>query len=172
MAILRRDDTVQDATGRALAGAQVYYLTQPANTTALTPLAPVYSSTSGTVAANPQITDGFGHAVAYLTDGQLYTVVYVHPLIGQVVYPDQSVGSSTGGSANVFNQVPAGAINGTNTVFTLSHVPVQLFFYWNGVFQTPGFDYTLSGATITMAQPPQPAVGSDPGDNLYAQGSF
>lgn len=171
MSIFRRDDTVQDATGRALAGALVYYLTQPADVSALTPLAPVYQDTEGDAAANPQTTDGFGHAVAYLAEGQLYTIVYTHPLIGQVVYPDQSVGS-TGGSANIFSQVPSGAINGTNTVFTLSHAPVQLFFYWNGNFQTPGLDYNLSGVTITMARAPQPASGSDPGDTLYAQGTF
>lgn len=165
MSIFRRDDTVQDATGRALAGALVYYLTQPANVGSLTPLAPVYSDTSGTPASNPQTTDGFGHAIAYLAEGQLYTIVYVHPLIGQVVYPDQSVGS-TGGAPNHFSGVPAGVINGTNKVFTLSVTPAQLFFYWNGVFQTPGFDFTISGATITMAQSPQT------GDNLYAQGTF
>lgn len=165
MALLRRDDTVQDATGRALAGAQVYYLSQPANVGTLSPLAAVYSNNTGTVEANPQITDGFGHAVAYLADGSLYTVVYVHPLIGEIIYFDQSVGSS-GSAPNVFTQVPAGAVNGVNNVFTLSVTPTLLFFYWNGVFQTPGFDYTISGSTITMANVPKT------GDALYAQGNF
>lgn len=165
MALLRRDDTVQDATGRALAGALVYYLSQPANVGTLSPLAAVYSDNLGTPEDNPQTTDGFGHAVGYLADGVLYTVVYVHPLIGEVIYADQSVGSS-GSAPNVFQNVPAGAIDGSNRVFKLSVSPTLLFFYWNGVFQTPGFDFTINGATITMANAPQI------GDTLYAQGNF
>lgn len=166
MAILRRDDTVQDATGRALAGALVYVLTQPANVPALTPLANVFSNTSGTAAANPQTTDGFGHSVEYLDNSQLYTVVYVHPLIGQVVYPDQDLGNGGGGSTP-FSLVPAGAINGSNTIFTLPITPALLFLMLNGNVLTPGLGYTISGNTITMASPPQ--AGEEP-DELFAQG--
>ena len=60
MAIVRVDRTVQTAQGQAISGAQFYVLTQPANVTALTPLASVYSDLSGTPASNPQITDGLG----------------------------------------------------------------------------------------------------------------
>ena len=57
---------------------------------------------------------------------------------------------------SVHGEVPAGAIPGT--VFTLSAVPpggVLQSFTVNGVFQTPGADYTLNGVTIatTMAAP-------------------
>ena len=60
MAITRIDRVVQTAQGQAIAGAQVYFLTQPANVETLTPLASVYSNTSGTPGSNPQETDGLG----------------------------------------------------------------------------------------------------------------
>lgn len=56
---------------------------------------------------------------------------------------------------------PRGAIDGTNTIFTLSLTPLagNLSFYKNGQFQT---DYTVSGNEITTATPPMS------GDSLYA----
>jgi hypothetical protein len=182
MAILRRDDSVLNTLGNAIAGASVYYLTQPANVPALIPLANVYSNTTGTPAANPQITDGFGHAVAYLNDGQLYTVVYVYPNGTQVVYPDQFVGSSSGGVAP-FAGIPTGTIDGTNTVFTvvngstpLTAIPAQLLATFNGILLTPGLGYTVAVVggqlKITYAVAPQPASGSVPADSLYCRGSL
>src|SRR5271168_2503 len=97
MSIIRRDDTVANTLGESIAGALVYYLgPQPVNLTELTPLLPVYSDTSGTTASNPQYTDGYGHAVAYLNDGALFTCVYVYPNGTTIVYPDQFVGNSSG----------------------------------------------------------------------------
>ena len=125
MAINRRDDTVINAIGHAIAGAAVYYLTQPANTTTLTPLATVYSDTSGTITTNPQQTDGYGHAFAYLSDSVLYTIVYVYPNGVKVIYPDQAIigtgGGGGGSSLTPFAGVPSGTINGTNVSFTLTN---------------------------------------------------
>lgn len=182
MSILRRDDTVVNTVGTAIPGAQVYYLTQPANVGALTPLATVYKDTSGTPANNPQETDGFGHAVAYLQNGQLYTVVYLYPNGTQVVYPDQSLGDASGGTVfTIFAGTPSGVIDGVNKTFTLTNggtpltvIPAQLFATFNGVLLTPGLGYTvaLAGgqARITYANAPQPTSGGIPGDNIYAQG--
>lgn len=172
MAIIRRDDTVQNTLGNAIAGAQVYYLTQPASVTALTPLATVYSDTSGTVAANPQTTDGFGHAVAYLGDGQSYTVVYVYPNGSQAVYPDQFVGASSG-SPTPFTGIPSGTIDGTNTVFTIPRILNQAT-VWKNFPLIPGLGYTIAaggpGMIITYATAPKPASGGSPADALYVQG--
>jgi hypothetical protein len=162
MSILRRDDTVTNTLGNAIAGTLVYYLTQPTNLPALTPLAPVYSDTSGTTAANPQITDGTGHAVAYLNDGQLYTVVYVYPNGTQVVYPDQFVGSSSGAPVP-FSQVPTGTIDGTNRVFSISKTLSQAT-VWLNIPLIPGLGFTLVGTVLTYATAPQP------GDSLFVQG--
>lgn len=174
MSILRRDDTVTNTLGNAIAGAKVYYLgPQPVNLSALTPLLAVYSDTVGTPATNPQVTDGFGHAVAYLNTGALFTCVYVYPNGTQVVYPDQFVGSSSG-APTAFAGVPTGTVNGTNTVFTmvngstpLAVIPTQST-VWLNFPLILGLGYTLSVVTsqvkITFATAPKT------GDSLYAQG--
>ena len=188
MALARRDDWVTDALGQALAGAQVYYCApQPANTSTIppSPLAPVYSDSGGTPADNPQETDGFGHAVAYLSDSQLYTIVVVHPLFGDdpVVLPDQAVSSGGGGISYLpFQGTPAGTIDGTNATFTvmnggspLTVLPTQISATLNYPL-VPGVGFSVfldSGVVkITYATAPQPAVGSFPADTLYAQGLY
>lgn len=87
---------LQTATGQAVPGAQVYFLTQPANTTNLTPQASVFSSSTGGAVSQPLITNGFGECTAYLTPG-LYTVVYISPYTGKLIYPDQQIGNPTNG---------------------------------------------------------------------------
>lgn len=175
MSIFRRDDTVQNTLGNAIAGAAVYVLSQPADVSTLTPLAPVYGDSTGTPAANPQITDGFGHTVEYLNDGQLYTVVYVYPNGVQVIYPDQFVGSGSGASTP-FSGVPTGTKDGTNTVFTmvngstpLGAIPSQST-VWLNFPLIQGLGYTLAVVSgqvkITFATAPQPT------DSLWAQGLF
>lgn len=174
MSILRRDDWLTTPQGQALAGAEVYYLTQPADTTDFppTPLAAVYSDLSGTPAANPQLTDGYGHAVAYLANTQLYTVAFYHPLLGAepLVLADQSItGGSGGASVMPFGQTPAGTINGTNTTFTLTVAPATLLILqYNSAVLVEGVGYTtaiVAGVfTITLA------VAPVPGDTLYAFG--
>jgi len=65
--------------------------------------------------------------------------------------------------ANSFTvEVPTGVVPGN--VYTLANVPSVLFgFYWNGVFQRPGVDYTRSGAVITFI-----SSATSAGDNVYA----
>lgn len=172
MAIARDDRFVTDAQGRALSGALVYYCTQPASTSTLppSPLATVFSSTSGTAGTNPVVTDGFGHSVAYLGNTILYTVVISHPLFGAnpVVLPDQAIGGLGGGGGSgltPFSVTPTGTIDGSNRVFTLPVVPVEVT-VWLNFPLIPGLGYALSGATITYATAPQT------GDSIYAQGFF
>jgi hypothetical protein len=70
----------------------------------------------------------------------------------------------TGGGVPNFAdaEVPGGAINGSNTAFTLAHSPTpaaSLILVLNGLaLKAGGVDYTLSGANITMAGAPS---GSD-----------
>ncbi len=58
----------------------------------------------------------------------------------------------------VDKEIPSGAINGSNTTFTLANTPVSgsEHLYLNGVLQESGAgnDYTISGVTITMATAP------------------
>ena len=63
---------------------------------------------------------------------------------------------STGSSTALFTdaEIPAGNINGTNTQFTLANTPAtaaSVMLYRNGVLQSNGIDYTISGANITFA---------------------
>lgn len=60
--------------------------------------------------------------------------------------------ANSGAGTWAFKESPSGAINGTNTVYTLVHTPVtgSEHVYRNGVLQEEGDDYTISGATITM----------------------
>ncbi len=178
MTILRRDDWLTTPQGQALAGAEVYYLTQPATTTSYppSPVAAVYSNSSGTTAANPQITDGNGHAAAYLAEGQLYTVAFYHPLLGDglLVLEDQALsGGASSGSVTPFSLTSAdggiiGTINGANCTFTLSITPTLLTLVRNVGTLVPGVGYstaTVNGVfTITFAAAPQV------GDTLYAFG--
>lgn len=165
--ILRLDRTVQTAQGQAVAGALVYFLTQPANVEALTPLANVFSDLTGTAAPNPQITDGLGQIGCYLDNAQLYTMVVISPFLITQVYPDQNLGNSPS-TSSTFEQVPTGTINGTNTVFTLTVNPTLLYLQYNSGVLIPGLGYTVSVVsgvtTLTLAIAPQP------GDTLYASG--
>lgn len=184
MAIARDDRWLADAQGRALAGALVYWCLQPATVTDTpppSPLAVIYSDLSGTPLVQPVLTDGFGHAVAYMDDNPLYTLVFYHPLFGAnpVILPDQHIGAGTGGTSYIpFEGIPAGTIDGVNTVFTLTNAgtplvpgtPVAQAEVCLNMPLIPGVGYTLSGVTVTYANPPQPASGSIPGDSIYARG--
>jgi hypothetical protein len=165
MALSRDDRWLTDALGRALAGAQVYWCNQPANTSVIppSPLATIFADTEGDPWPNPQTTDGFGHAYAYLTPGGLYTLVFVHPLFGPnpIVLPDQPV-PSTGALPLIYS--PGGVPNGTLRTFTLTFSPVnptEGLLFVSGSYipygaSSPG-SYTISGNVITWtgATPPQ-----------------
>jgi hypothetical protein len=174
MAIARDDRWLTDALGRALAGAQGFYCTQPAVTTTVppSPLAVVYSDLTGDVIAQPLITDGFGHSIAYLDDSVLYTIVFVHPLFGPnpVVLTDQAIsgGVSSGGLPTPV--VPSGTPDGTLRSFGLLSAPSypangQLFV--SGSYARYGVDYNIIGVHIFWIgiTPPQE------GDNLVYFGS-
>lgn len=173
MALGRDDRFVTDALGRALAGAQVYWCQpQPASTAnnPPSPLASTYTdSTGSTPLAQPVLTDGFGHAAAYLDGTQPFTVVVWHPLFGTnpIVLPDQWVAQEGGGATGLTPaqaSTTAGTITGSGINFTLPSVPAanSLVLQRNGQVLTPGLGYGISGANITLAL----ALGA--GDNLNA----
>lgn len=65
-------------------------------------------------------------------------------------------------SHSFVTETPAGIIPGN--AYTLSFPPTVLFgFYWNGIYQRPVLDYTLSGTLITML-----GRATGIGDNVYA----
>jgi uncharacterized protein YoxC len=71
---------------------------------------------------------------------------------------------TSGGSGAVFvdGETPSGTVNGVNLAFTLSHAPsptTSLALYRNGLMQTPGIDFTLSGSAITFLSVSTPQTG-------------
>ncbi len=72
--------------------------------------------------------------------------------------PQGPAGTGSGGSANFADdETPAGAVDGSNAVFTLVNTPItgaalQLFI--NGVLALQGTDYALSGLTVTFSSAP------------------
>lgn len=61
-------------------------------------------------------------------------------------------------SAFVFSETPSGAINGSNTTYSLANTPQSgtVSLHLNGVRQNPGAgnDYTISGTTVTYVTAP------------------
>lgn len=58
----------------------------------------------------------------------------------------------------IVNEIPSGAIDNANTVYTLASTPVSttVAVYLNGMRQAPGgLDYTLSGSTVTFVKAPK-----------------
>jgi hypothetical protein len=119
---VRYDNVVTTAVGQAIAGAKIFVLNQPAQPSMLTPLASIFSSSTGGTLDNPVISDGFGHFHFYAESGT-YTLVVQTPFLPQLVIPDQSLpcvvagagcipaaielnGSAISGIAN-FNNTPS-----------------------------------------------------------------
>jgi prefoldin subunit 5 len=83
----------------------------------------------------------------------------------QAFYRTTGTGSA---AAFVDGEVPTGAVNGTNTTFTLANAPnpsASLKLYKNGVLLAQGVDYSLSGATITFVST---KAAPQSGDSLLA----
>lgn len=162
----RRDDFVQNALGYAIPNVAVTYYVEPGLT-----LATVYSGPTGGAATNPQLTDGLGHAEAYMAAGQ-YTITYSGTQIQTLTLPDQNVGGGggSGSTVTVFAGVPQGTQDGVNRVFTLTNAGVPLtaaptqLEVWSNISLVVNVGYTISGVTIVYAVAPQPT------DTIWAQG--
>jgi len=66
-------------------------------------------------------------------------------------------------------EIPSGAVNGSNRIFTLSHTPAgSIALYRNGLRQKQGEDYDIAGAVITFTVVSTPQSG----DLLQADYSY
>lgn len=72
-----------------------------------------------------------------------------------LVWTALQIASLTSGNF-VFRETPSGAINGSNTSFTLGNTPIvgTETIYLNGLEQNVTTDYTISGSTITYLVAP------------------
>ncbi len=76
-------------------------------------------------------------------------------------------GSGGGSVGFVDEEVPSGAVDGSNVAFSISSAPSpvsSLHLFRNGLLQKVGFDYTLSGTSITFVS----AATPQPGDTVLA----
>lgn len=107
---------------------------------------------------NPVSTDQYGNYKFFLAPNtyavQVTLAGFAQPTY--IYYVSAGTGSTTSSSFTPVGETPSGAIDGTNTVFTLSHTPVtgSLTFQYNGQILTQGIGYTLAGATVTLAIAP------------------
>ncbi len=107
---------------------------------------------------------GFGtNGVAIVDDsGNLATAVGD---VGACVFVDGTTGHCAPPTF-ADAETPGGIVDGTNGTLTLANTPLgsSLLLFRNGLYMTPGFDYTLTGSTIVF---PAGAV-PQPGDKLTA----
>jgi hypothetical protein len=172
----RRDDWVDMSIfGQAIPNVAVTYYVQPSLA-----LAPVFDGPEGNPVSNPQITDGTGHSIAYVSPG-IYTITYSGMQLQTLILPDQEVAEGGGGggggsTVTAFAGVPQGVIDGVNRAFTLTNAGIPLTTFptqatvWFNFPLVPGIGYTLTGVTIIYSNPPQPASGGSPADAIYAEG--
>ena len=64
---------------------------------------------------------------------------------------------AAGSGIFIDNETPTGDIDGVNDVFALANNPIAASVkgYLNGIRQTKDVDFTVSGANITFATPPE-----------------
>jgi hypothetical protein len=147
--LYRADGWVKTAQGPALAGAQIYVCTQPANVASAppSPLANCFSDPGGLVPISfPLFTDGFGHYDFYTLPG-LYTLVVAYNGIIQQIYPDQSVGNvGTGGGGTTITLEVNGASTSNPSLLNLVAGPgISLTDEGGGAIQI-----SSSGSGITL----------------------
>jgi hypothetical protein len=107
---------------------------------------------------------GYGtNSVAVVDDSGNIVTAVGDP--GQCVFVDGTTGAC---SPPTFAdaETPGGIVDGTNNTLTLANTPLgaSLLLFRNGLYQTAGFDYALSGSSITFAVGAVP----QPGDTLTA----
>lgn len=80
--------------------------------------------------------------------------------------PGPAGGGGSPGQGGVFvpEETLQGALDGSNAVFTVSHVPITFQVYRNGIRLKNGVDYTIADASITFLAGAVP----QPGDSVMA----
>lgn len=86
------------------------------------------------------------------------------PQTGDILTASYRYGGTALANTSAFadGETPSGAVNGSNTTFTLAHTPTpatSLALYRNGLFMTQGVDYDLNGSTVTFVAAAVPQSG-------------
>jgi uncharacterized protein YoxC len=146
------------------------YATLPISISQVTNLATDLNTINNTVSAlttqlnNLQSTVNSSGSLASLTTTVNQLSSTVAGLNNSVSALSATVSTLTTSSLAAFSdaETPSGAVNGTNTTFTLANTPAtsaSVAIYRNGVLQSNGTDFTISGRTVTFASVSMPQSG-------------
>jgi hypothetical protein len=125
-------------------GSTVYYLILDNNTNDYEVGSGVWSSSNTLTRVSIEESSNGGSLVNFASGSKL---VMLRTNVDSV--------ATTGASSAPTGEAPSGTINGSNVTFTLSRSPSLLLLFLNGLLQqSSGADYSLSGSTITMTNPP------------------
>jgi hypothetical protein len=170
-AFWRINEWVKAANGYAMANGQVFFCTQPANTTSYppTPLATLYADPFGlTPISQPLVCDGYGYVSAYVAAGT-YTMVVALSNVIQNVYPDQSYGLSSAQITLETNGVP-NPNQGVLNIVGAGDISVTLNALGQTVVESTGFVIPGTG-NGTLVVTANIGVSTAPaGDVLIADG--
>lgn len=76
-----------------------------------------------------------------------------------------AVSASAASTQLIWNEIPSGALNGSNRTYVLQYVPIdrKLMFFRNGVLQASGStaDFLQSGSALIFNTDVQPPVGNE-----------
>jgi hypothetical protein len=125
---------------------------------------PGSSSGSGTVSGSGSGTTQFATLPIAMTQvtGLTASLNTLNSSLNSLTSTVNGLASGSSGIAFVDAETPGGTANGVNTAFTLAGTPspaASLELYRNGVLQTTGIDYTLSGSVITFLAISVPKTG-------------
>jgi hypothetical protein len=145
-----------EQTGGVVIGSAPGSGTSPESTIQITDV----SGLANQLAMRPMLGPAFADSRAAVIDA-IGAIDGVAGNASDCVHVDGTSGSCGGGSPAVFvdGETPSGAINGSNTQFTLANTPVastSVSVWLNGLFQRYGVDFSVSGSTISfLGTPPQ-----------------
>jgi hypothetical protein len=170
MAVLfRKDGWVKSTLGPAIAGAQVYVCSQPADTAFVPPLPqiPLFSDPNGVAPlAQPVITDGFGH-YNYYAEAGFYTEAIVNGGKVQQVYLDQMVGTPSVAVNNPTTAIPglSGAVQTTRVSYGITAVDLVNGYavipvIWDSPWPDVKYTTSVSGVSSLLSPVEDFAIGA------------
>jgi hypothetical protein len=154
MSYYRYDNHVSNIVGQALEGVSIAVLTQPATLTSQpgTPLATIYSNSTGTPLSNPFQTDALGNFNFYAAAG-IYTV-QIYDVLNRIPELDLLDQNVVAGAANGSVTSVAMTMDGTIFAASVSGSPISSAGTFAPSLNTVAAHYALLGPTSGSAAAP------------------
>lgn len=123
----------------------------------LQPLSSIQNPSIGSECSNPGFGDARGNVIGFASPGNFWCQ-YSGATLQTYTQPCATPGSGGGGgSTTIYQEVPSGAVDGSNVTFTLSHTPgstADVSCFENGLQQVQGPDYGVSGTSLIWVAAP------------------